>query len=154
MPTRDNEQANAQRRIVYAENRDKNNKRQRLLYRVARLPVDMSCPVSLPEPSNIPSLRPSMQNQSSTHLNDAHQRFCKKIDQLHDMHVCSICKECYLGIVTKKFHDAYTCSHCILERKGHLFSFENNMDAGIQPPVHATLTQVEEMLISHANLVL
>ena len=28
------------------------------------------------------------------------------------------------------------------------------MDPGIQPPVLALLTQVEEMLISHANLVL
>ena len=76
------------------------------------------------------------------------------MDQLCDMHVCSICKQCYPGIVMKKIHDAYTCSHCILERKGHRFSLENNMDLGIQPPVLAVLTQVEEMLISCANPIL
>ena len=65
------------------------------------------------------------------------------MDQLRDMHGCSICKECYPGIVTKKFHDAYTCSRCILERKGHRFSFENNMDPSIQLPLLAALTQVE-----------
>ena len=73
MPTHDNEQVNARRRIVYVENRYKNNKRKHLLYRAARLPMDMSCPVSLPEPFNRPSLRPSMVNPSSTHLDDAHQ---------------------------------------------------------------------------------
>ena len=73
------------------------------------------------------------------------------MDELGDLHVCSISKECYPSIVTKKFHDAYTCSHCILERKGHRFSFENNMDLGIQSPVLAIITQVEEMLISHSN---
>ena len=31
---------------------------------------------------------------------------------------------------------------------------ENNIDPGIQPPVLAVLTQVEEMLISHANPIL
>ena len=102
MPTHENEQSNAQRIILYAENRDKNKKRQRLLYRATRLLVDMSCPVSLPEPFNRPLLRPSMVNPSSTLLDDAHQRFHKKMDQLHDMHVCSICKEFYPGIVTKK----------------------------------------------------
>ena len=102
MPTHDNEQANAQRKVVYAQNIDKNNKKHRLLYRVAHLPVDMSCPVSLPEPSNRPSIQPSMLNPSSTHLDDAHQRFRKKMDQLCDMHVYSICKEFYLGIVMKK----------------------------------------------------
>ena len=76
------------------------------------------------------------------------------MDQLGDMHVCSICKECYPNIVTRKIHDAYTCSRCILERKVHRFSFENNMDPGIQPPVLATLTQVEENLISYASLVI
>ena len=110
MPTHDNEQANAGRRIAYTENKYKNNKRQCLLYRAAWLPMDMSYPVSLVEPFNRPSLRPS-----STRLDDAHQRFRKTMDQLRDMHVCSICKECYPGIVTKKIHDAYTCSHCILE---------------------------------------
>ena len=105
--------------------------RQRLHYRAARLPVDMSCPVSLPEPLNRPSLQPSMLNPSTICLNDAHQRFRKKMDQLRDMHVCSICKECYPSIVRRKIHDAYTCSRCILERKGHRFSFENNMDPGI-----------------------
>ena len=93
MPTLNNEPANARRRIVYAENRDKNKKRQRLLYKSARPPVDMSCLVSLLEPFNRPSLRPSMLNPSSTRLDDAHQQFHKKMDQLHDMHVCSICKE-------------------------------------------------------------
>ena len=76
------------------------------------------------------------------------------MDQLDDLHVCSICNECYPGIATKKFHGAYICSHCILERKGHRFSLENNMDLGIQPHVLAVLTQVEEMLISRANPIL
>ena len=115
MPTYDNEQANARIRVVYAHNRDKNNKKQCLLYRVARLPVDISSSVSLPEPSNRPSLPPPMLNPSNTYLDDAHQRFHKKMDQLDDMHVFSICKECYPGIVTQNFHGAYSCSHCILE---------------------------------------
>ena len=76
------------------------------------------------------------------------------MDQLADMHVYSICKECYPGIVTKKFHEAYTCSGCILERKGHHFSLENNMDPGNQPTILVVLTQVEEMLISCANPIL
>ena len=70
------------------------------------------------------------------------------------MHVCLICKECYHSTVTKIFHGAYSCSHCILEQKGHLFSLENNMDLGNQPVVLLVLTQVEEMLISHANPIL
>ena len=76
------------------------------------------------------------------------------MDQLADMNACSICNECYPGIVMKKFHGAYICSRCIPERKGHRFSLENNMDPGIQPPVLAVLTQVEEMLISRANTIL
>ena len=62
--------------------------------------------------------------------------------------------ESYPGISTKKIHGAYACSHCILERKGHHFSLENNMNLGIQPPVLAVLTQVEEMLISRTNPIL
>ena len=76
------------------------------------------------------------------------------MDQLADMHVCSISKECYPGIVTKKFHEAYTCSCCILEQKWHRFSLDNNMDLSKQPPVLAVLTQVEEMLISRVNPIL
>ena len=72
MPTHDNEQANARRRIVYAKNKDKNDKRQCLLYRATRLPMDMYCSVSLPEPFDRPSLRLSMPNPSSTWLDDAH----------------------------------------------------------------------------------
>ena len=76
------------------------------------------------------------------------------MDQLADMNVYSTCKECYPGIVTKKFHGAYTCSCCILERKGHWFSFENNMDPRIQPPILVEVTQVEKMMISRTNPVL
>ena len=76
------------------------------------------------------------------------------MDQLADMHVYSICKECYPGIVRKNFHGAYTCSRCILELKAHHFSLEKDMDPGNQPAVFTVLTQVEEMLISHANPVL
>ena len=82
MPNRDNEQANARRRVLYAQNRDKNNKKQRLLYRAARVPVDMSSSISLAEPVDIASL------PLNNHLNDAHQCFCKKMDQLADMNVC------------------------------------------------------------------
>ena len=73
MPTHDNEQANARRRVAYAQDKDKNNKKQCLLYRVARLPVDMSSLISLAEPSNKASLPSPMLNPSNTHLNDAHQ---------------------------------------------------------------------------------
>ena len=76
------------------------------------------------------------------------------MEQLADMHVCLICRECYPGIAMKKFHGAYTCSRCILERKGHRFSLENSMGPSIQPAVLAVLTQVEEMLISRANPIL
>ena len=114
MSTHDNEQANAWRIFVYPQNRDKNNNKQHLLYRAARLPMDMSSSFSLVQPSDRPFLPPLMLNPSNTHLDDAHQQFLKKMDQLHDMHVCSICKEYYSGIVTRKINDAYTCSHCIL----------------------------------------
>ena len=115
MPTHDNEQANARSRVVYAQNRDKNNKKQRLLYRAARMRVDMSSSNSLAELVDSASLPSPVPNPLNNHLNDAHQRFRKKMDQLADMHVCSICKECYPGNVTKMFHEAYTCLRCILE---------------------------------------
>ena len=84
-----------------------------------------------------------MLNPSNTLLDDVHQRFCKKMDQLADMNVCSICNECYPGIATKKFHGAYGCLRCILERKGNHFSLEKNMDRGLQPPILVVLMQVE-----------
>ena len=115
MPNRDNEQANARRRVLYAQNRDKNNKKQCLLYRAAGLHVDIYSSISLAEPVDTASLPSPILIPLKNHLNDAHQRFRKKMDQLDDMHVFSICKECYPGIVTKNFHDAYTCSRCILE---------------------------------------
>ena len=108
----------------------------------------------LGQPSITPSLPSPMQNPSSTPLNDAHQRFCTKLDQLSQINVCSICSESYPGISTKTFYGAYACSRCILERKGHRFSLENNMDPGIQPPILAILTQVEEMLIFHVDPIL
>ena len=115
MPNHDKEQANARRRVLYAQNIDKNNKKQCILYRVARLHVRMYSSNSLVEPLHSASLPSPVPNPLNNHLNDAHQRFRKKMDQLDDMHVTSICKECYLGIVMKNFHDAYTCSRCILE---------------------------------------
>ena len=63
-------------------------------------------------------------------------------------------KNVTLVLQRKKVHGAYTCSHCILEQKGHRFSLENNMDPGIQSHVLAVLTQVEEMIISHVNPIL
>ena len=126
--------------FLYAQNKDKNNKKQRLLYRAAHLPVDMSSSICLVEPLNTASLPSPVPNPLNNHFNDAHQRFRKKMDQLADMHVCSICKECYPGIVTKKTHGAYAYYRCILERKGHRFSLENNMDPGNQQIVLAVLT--------------
>ena len=115
MPTHDNEQDNSQRRVAYVENKDKNNKKQHLLYRASQLLVEIYSLLSLPKPSNKPLVPPAMLNPPNTCLDDAHHRFHKKMDQLIDLHVCIICKQCYPGIVTKKFHDAYTCSRCILE---------------------------------------
>ena len=92
MPTHDKEQANARRRFLYAQNRDKNNKKQRHLYSDARMRVDMSSSNSLTEPINLASLPSPVPNLLNNHLNDAHQRFHKKMDQLADMHVCLICK--------------------------------------------------------------
>ena len=140
MPTHDKEQANARRRVLYAQDRDKNNKKQHHLYRAARMRVDMSSSNSLVGPVDSASLPSPVPNPLNNQLNDAHQRFHKNMDQLADMHVCLICKECYPSIVTKKFHEAYTCSRCILERKGNCFSLDNNMDPGKQPPVLAVLT--------------
>ena len=65
-----------------------------------------------------------VENPLNNQLNGVHQRFRKKMDQLADMHVCSICKECYPGIVTKNFHGAYACSHCILEWKAVAFHWK------------------------------
>ena len=115
MSNHGNKQANAQRRLVYAHNKDQNNNKQRLLYRDDRQPMDMSSSFSLGQPFDTPSLPSPMLNPPNTRLDDAHQRFCKKMDQLANMNVCLICNECYPSIVTKKFHDAYTFSHCILE---------------------------------------
>ena len=70
------------------------------------MPIDMSSSISLAEPIDTTSLPSPVPNPLNNHLNDAHQRFRKKMDQLANMHVCSICKECYPGIVTKKFHGA------------------------------------------------
>ena len=39
MPNHDKEQANARRRVLYAQNKDKNNKQQHILYRAARMHV-------------------------------------------------------------------------------------------------------------------
>ena len=78
MPTHDNEQANARRRVVYAQNIDKNNKKHHLIYRVARLSVDMSSSIPLSQHSDRPSLPSPMLNPLNTRLNDAHQRFHKK----------------------------------------------------------------------------
>ena len=93
----------------------KTNKKQCHLYRAAHMRVDMSSSNSLVEPIDLASLPSHVPNPLNNQLNDAHQRFRKKMDQLADMHVCSICKECYPGIVTKNFHGAYACSCCILE---------------------------------------
>ena len=131
MLNHDNEQANARRRLVYAHNRDQNNKKQRLLYRAARQLVDMSSSFSLVQPLDTPSLPSPMLNLSNTPLYDALQRFRKKMDQLANIHVCSIYNECYTGITMRKFLAAYECSRCILERKGHHFSLENNMNSSI-----------------------
>ena len=114
----------------------------------------MSSLISLPEPFDRASLPSPMLNRSNTCLDDAHQRFCKNMDQLADVNVYSIWNECYPIIETKKFHGAYRRSRCILERKGNHFSLENNMDLGNQPTVLAVLTRVEEMLISCANPIL
>ena len=115
MPTHDKEQANARRRVLYAQERDKNNKKQHHLYRDSRMRVNMSSSNSLVEPVDSASLPSPVPNPLNNQLNDAHQRFHKKMDQLADMHVYSIFKECYPDIVTKNFHEAYTCSRCILE---------------------------------------
>ena len=73
MRNHDNEQANAQRRVLYAQNIDKNNKKQRLLYRDAHLPVDMSSSISLAEPIDTNSLPSLVPNPLNNHLHDAHQ---------------------------------------------------------------------------------
>ena len=66
--------------------------------------MDISSSISHAEPVDTASLPYPMENPLNNHLNDAHQRFHKKMDQLADMNVCSICKESYPGIATKKFH--------------------------------------------------
>ena len=63
--------------------------------------MDISSSISHAEPVDIASLPYIMANPLNNQLNDAHQRFRKKMDQLGDMNVCSIYKECYPGIVTK-----------------------------------------------------
>ena len=61
MPNHDNEQANARRRVLYAQNKDKNNKKQRS-YWVARLPVDVYSSISLAELVDTASLPSPMEN--------------------------------------------------------------------------------------------
>ena len=78
MSNHDNEQANARRRLVYAWNRNKNNKKQRLLYRDAHQAMDMYFSFSPSQPSNGPSLPSPMLNPSNTPLDDAQQHFNKK----------------------------------------------------------------------------
>jgi len=73
MPTHDKEQANARRRVLYAQDRDKNNKKQCHLYRATRMRVDMSSSNSLVEPVDSASLPSPVPNPLNNHLNDAHQ---------------------------------------------------------------------------------
>ena len=75
MPNRDNEQANAWIRVLYVKNRDKNNEKQRLLYRHSRLPMDIYSLIYLAEPVEIASLPSPMKNPLNNQLNDAHQYF-------------------------------------------------------------------------------
>ena len=85
MPNHDKEQANARRRVLYAQNSDKNNKKHRLLCRAACMRVDMSSSNSLVEPVDSVSLLSLVPNPLNNHLNDAHQRFRKKMYQLANM---------------------------------------------------------------------
>ena len=85
MPTHDKEQANARRRVLYAQERDKNNKKQHHLYRDSRMRVNMSSSNSLVEPVDSASLTSPIPNPSNNQLNDAHQQFRKKMYQLVDM---------------------------------------------------------------------
>ena len=68
----------ARRRVLYAQNRDKNNKKQRLLYRDSRLPVDISSSIYLAEPVDTASLPFPVENPLNNQLNDANQWFRKK----------------------------------------------------------------------------
>ena len=78
MSTHDKEQANARRRVLYAQDRDKNNKKQCHLYRAACMRVNMSSSNSLVEPVDSASLPSPVPNPLNNQLNDAHQRFSKK----------------------------------------------------------------------------
>ena len=126
---------------LYAHNKNKNKKKQRLLYRDTHqvvhipstfyvgqpsmpmsppsTPTHITCPFHNSQPSMTPSLSSLMYNPPNTSLNDAQKLFRKILDQLSCINVCSICIESYLGITTTKIHGMYACSHCSLERIGH-----------------------------------
>ena len=56
MPNHDKEQANARRRVLYAQDKDKNNKKQCHIYRATHMCADMSSSNSLVEPIDSASL--------------------------------------------------------------------------------------------------
>ena len=46
------------------------------------------------------------------------------------------------------------CIRCRREGTNHIFSYGNHMDPGTQPHILGVLTEVEDMLIAHASLIL
>ena len=84
-------------------------------------------------------------------ISQTNQCFRLKLDNLHSIHVCFICKESYPGLHFRYLNGEHTCSRCCSEKNAHRFSLWNNMYPGEQPLVLSILTQVEEMLISRVN---
>jgi len=87
-------------------------------------------------------------------LNHAHHWFCERTNGLSPLHVCSIWKASYPNMKTKFLHGNLYCSWCATAKSTHHFSLANNMDPGNQPFILATLTQIEEMLMSRISPVL
>ena len=116
----------------------------------------------IPSPSMTLHIHPSTTPASNTPAHDchnppleqAHRRFRTRLDQMHPLHVCSICKESYPSMKVKTFRGLPTCLCCAAERYVHRFSLPNNMDPSPQPHVLSALTQVEEMLIARVNPIL
>ena len=85
---------------------------------------------------------------------ECHKNFRSRIDNLHIVQMCHLCKESYPGIEVVRGIEGPICKRCKSERGSHCFSHWNNMDPGEQPHVLKILTQVEEMLIALVNPIL
>ena len=68
-------------------------------------------------PNTIPPPDKATHSFNENNISQAHQCFRLRLDKLQSIHVCSICKESYLGLHFRFLHGQHTCSRCYSEEK-------------------------------------